>query len=105
MAEFANPFPGITQTRPITRDDLIRVLRLDLAAEQEAAFLYSAHADACDDKVVEKVLRDIASEEIVHAGELLTLIQMLSEDEKPLLERGVVEVRTLAREVTKIMGS
>ena len=28
--EFTNPFPGITETRPMSLSDLIRVLHLDI---------------------------------------------------------------------------
>lgn len=92
MAEFVNPFPGIKETRPMSRSDLIRALRMDVAAEEEAAHLYTAHADATDNPAAEKILRDIANEEIVHAGEFLTLIGILSPDEISLIKEGAVEV-------------
>lgn len=40
---FQDPFPGLS--KPLSNQDLIRALRLDLAAELEAANLYEAHAE------------------------------------------------------------
>jgi rubrerythrin len=105
MAKFPDPFPGVTQIRPMTLSDLIRVLRMDLTAEEEAIFLYTAHADATDNPLAARVLRDIANEEIVHAGELTQLITMLSEEEQGLLAKGANEVREMAKEVVSILGS
>jgi rubrerythrin len=93
MPEFTNPFPGISETKPMSEVDLIRALRLDLAAEQEAIHLYEAHADATDNQMAQTVLRDIANEERVHAGEFLTLIEALAPDEGELLEEGRQEVK------------
>jgi rubrerythrin len=89
---FANPFPGISETRPISRGDLIRALRLDLAAEEEAIHLYTAHTEATDEPMAQTVLQDIANEERKHSGELLTLIAELT-DETDFLVEGTKEVQ------------
>lgn len=92
MANFANPFPGIKETRPMGLSDLIRALRLDLAAEEEAIHLYTAHVDATDNPMVQTILGDIANEERKHVGELLTLIETLTQESKFLAE-GAEEVK------------
>ena len=69
MPEFLNPFTGRVPDRKLGKEELVRALRLDLAAEHEAVHLYLAHADACDDPLAEAVLRDIADEERKHIGE------------------------------------
>jgi rubrerythrin len=92
MAGFADPFPGIIETKPMSRDDTIRALRLDLAAEEEAIHLYTAHADATDDLMVQTILKDIADEERKHSGELLALIASLT-NETDFLVEGSQEVQ------------
>lgn len=92
MPNFTDPFPGIKETNPMNIADLIRALRLDLAAEEDAIHLYTAHADATINSKAERVLRSIADEERVHAGEFLELIQTLDPSEKKFLENGAAEV-------------
>jgi len=41
MPEFVNPFSGKVADRQLTLGELVRALRLDLAAEHEAVHLYS----------------------------------------------------------------
>ena len=48
MPEFVNPFSGKVPERMLTIQELVRALRLDLAAEHEAVHTYLAHADATD---------------------------------------------------------
>jgi len=92
MPEFLNPFSGRVPERKLTRAELVRAIRLDLAAEEEAVHLYLAHADATDDPLAEKVLRDIADEERVHIGEFARLLAILTGDEDAWLARGAREV-------------
>lgn len=96
MPEFVNPFSGKVTDRKLTLGELIRALRLDLAAEHEAVHLYLAHADATDHPLAKKVLMDIADEERVHAGEFGRLISILSEDEDAFLAEGAQEVDEMA---------
>jgi len=98
MPEFVNPFSGATTGRKLTDSELARALRLDLAAEEEAVHLYQAHADAADNELAKKVLRDIADEERVHAGEFQRLISILQKDEETLLAEGAAEVDEMVSE-------
>jgi len=99
MPEFTNPFSGVVPARKLSDSELLRALRLNLAAEEEAVHIYEAHADATDNKLAKKVLKDIADEERVHAGEFLRLISILAEDEERLLAEGAQEVDEMAAEV------
>ncbi len=97
MPEFLNPFSGKVPERKLTLEELIRAIRLNLAAEEEAVHLYMAHADATDHPLAKKVLIDIANEERVHAGEFLKLLEILTKDEAKYIEEGAKEVEDLMK--------
>ncbi|NLW49675.1 MAG: Rubrerythrin [Candidatus Brocadiaceae bacterium] len=101
MPEFMNPFSGVVPERKMNKAELVRALRLGLAAEQEAVHLYESHADATDDELARAVLLDIANEERVHAGEFQRLISILVEDEADLLNEGAEEVDEIAEEIRR----
>jgi rubrerythrin len=96
MPEFVNPFSGMVPERKMSTGELVRALRLDLAAEHEAVHSYLAHADATDNSLAKAVLTDIANEERVHAGEFARLIAILTGDEDDYLRKGVLEVDEMA---------
>jgi rubrerythrin len=95
MPDFGNPFGGNSLDRKLTKEELIRALRFSIAAEYEAVQLYIQLAEASPDETAEKVLRDIAEEEIVHAGEFLAVLKKLSPDEQKLYNKGEKEVRDM----------
>ncbi|HET6581680.1 MAG TPA: ferritin family protein [Methanoregula sp.] len=96
MPEFVNPFSGKIPDRPLTPGELIRAIRLDLAAEHEAVHTYLAHAEATENPLAKAVLIDIANEERVHAGEFDRLLSILTGDEDEYLARGAKEVDAMA---------
>lgn len=95
MPDFGTPFDGNSLDRKLTNEELIRALRFSIAAEYEAVQLYIQLAEASADETAEKVLRDIAEEEIVHAGEFLAVLKKLSPDEQKLYNKGEKEVREM----------
>ena len=99
MPEFLNPFSGMAPDRKMTKAELTRAIRLNLAAEHEAVHLYQAHADATDNVLAKKVLLEIADEERVHAGEFQRLLNILLDDEEELMKGGAAEVDELAEEL------
>lgn len=99
MPEFINPFSGKVPDRKLTLGELIRAIRLNIAAEQEAVHLYMAHADATDHPLAKEVLIDIANEERVHAGEFQRLLEILTGDEAKLMAEGREEVDEIAAEI------
>ena len=96
MPEFVNPFSGKIPDRPLTNGELIRAIRLDLAAEHEAVHTYLAHAEATENPLAKAVLIDIANEERVHAGEFDRLLSILTGDEDEYLSKGAKEVDVIA---------
>ncbi len=100
MPDFFNPFSGTVPDRKLTKDELLRAIRLDIAGELEAIHGYLAHADATDNALAKAVLTDIANEERVHAGELIRLLGILTNgEEDEYLRKGTLEVDTLAAQL------
>src|SRR5512138_2030326 len=96
MPQFSNPFVGNVPDRKMTLEELVRAMRLNVAAEEDATALYMAHAEATDHPLAKKVLIDIANEERVHVGEFNRLIQLLTGDEDQWLADGAAEVDEMA---------
>ena len=92
MPEFGNPFSGLKKDRKITNEELIRAIRFMIAAEYEAIQLYMQLAESTDSKLAQDVLKDIADEERVHAGEFLRLLKELAPDEEKFYREGAKEV-------------
>lgn len=99
MPEFVNPFSGKVPERKLTKEELIRAIRLNIAAEHEAIHLYMAHAEATDHPLAKEVLIDIANEEREHAGEFMQLLEILTGDEADWIANGREEVLELAEEL------
>ncbi|MFP3951345.1 MAG: ferritin family protein [Candidatus Bathyarchaeia archaeon] len=96
MPEFMDPFKGMVPERKLSDRELVRALRLSLAAEEEAIHLYEALADATNNPLAKEVLQDIADEEKVHAGEFQRLLNILLPDEEEFLAEGAEEVDEMA---------
>ena len=94
MPNFANPFCGNVE-RKISNAELMQALRLDIASELEAIFLYDAHYHATDDPVAKTVLADIRDEEKAHVGELITLMRHLDPLESVYFLDGESEVKEM----------
>jgi rubrerythrin len=97
MPEFGTPFSGLANDRRLTREELVRAVRYSIAAEYEAIQLYVQLAESTDDKLAAEVLRDIADEERVHAGEFLRLLKHLAPDEEAFYAEGAEEVEEMMR--------
>jgi len=95
MPEFGSPFSGLASDRKLTNSELIRAIRFMVAAEYEAVQLYMQLAESTDDKLAQEVLKDIADEERVHAGEFLRLLKQLAPDEEKFYEEGTEEVQEM----------
>ncbi|MDD5704595.1 MAG: ferritin family protein [Kiritimatiellae bacterium] len=95
MPAFSDPFVGLTPDRKMNAREVTRALRLAVSAEEEAIHLYEAMADATTQPLAKLVLRDIANEERVHAGEFLRVLSLLLGDEDGYLAEGAAEVDAL----------
>lgn len=100
MPSFPNPYNG-NVPKKMTNQELAQAIRLDLASELEAIFLYDAHQMATDDPVAKAVLADIRDEEKEHMGELLELLKYLDPKEAELFEDGAEEVREIMESLKK----
>ena len=92
MPEFGSPFSGLAHERKLTRPELVRAIRFMVAAEYEAVQMYMQLAESTDHKLAIEVLKDIADEERVHAGEFLRLLHELAPDEEKFYAEGAEEV-------------
>ena len=92
MPDFGHPFAGLAKERKLTEQELIRSIRFMISAEYEAIQLYMQLAESTDNELAREVLKDIADEERVHAGEFLRLLKELDPDEQKFYDEGAEEV-------------
>ena len=97
MPAFGTPFSGLSNDRKLTDKELVRAIRFMVAAEYEATQLYMQLAESTDNQLAVEVLKDIADEERVHAGEFLKLLYALAPDEEGLYSKGAGEVAEIAK--------
>jgi rubrerythrin len=101
MPEFGSPFSGLAKDRKLTEAELIRAIRFMVAAEYEAVQMYMQLAESIENKLAAEVLKDIADEERVHAGEFLRLLYHLAPDEQTFYEEGFEEVEEEIKKIGK----
>jgi rubrerythrin len=101
MPDFGNPFSGLAKDRKLTDAELIRAIRFMVSAEYEAVQLYMQLAESTNNQLAADVLRDIADEERVHAGEFLRLLHELAPEEKKLYDEGAEEVQEMIDKLKK----
>jgi len=92
MPEFGSSFSGLANNRMLTDEELIRAIRFMVAAEYEAIQMYMQLAESTNNKLAIDVLKDIANEERMHAGEFLKLLFKLAPDEEKFYNEGAQEV-------------
>jgi len=92
MPDFGQPFSGLAKERKLTKAELIRSIRFMVAAEYEAIQMYMQLAESTQEPLAVEVLKDIADEERVHAGEFLRLLKELEPDEEKFYAEGTKEV-------------
>ncbi|MBU1122300.1 MAG: ferritin family protein [Candidatus Omnitrophota bacterium] len=92
MPNFGNPFSGLAKEKKLSNEELVRAIRFMISAEYEAIQLYTQLAESTDNKLAVEVLKDIADEEKVHAGEFLRLLKELAPDEEKFYLEGAKEV-------------
>jgi rubrerythrin len=101
MPDFVNPFSGLAKDRKLTDAELVRAIRFMVAAEYEAVQLYMQLSESTDNQLAIDVLRDIADEERVHAGEFLRLLDELAPDEKKFYSKGAEEIQEMIDKAKK----
>jgi len=83
----------IVREKKLTKEEIISVLRDDIAAEIDAINFYLSQVRLIDDKKVKGVLMDIAREEKIHLGEFLTLLEELDPEQEKSIDSGRKEVK------------
>ena len=100
MPDFGNAFSGLKADRTLSPQELVRAIRFMVAAEYEAVQLYTQLAESTENELARRVLLDIADEEIVHAGEFLTLLKKLAPEEEGFYQQGAQEVLEMEAEMS-----
>ncbi len=101
MPEFGSPFSGLANGRKLTDAELVRAIRFMVAAEYEAVQMYMQLAESTSHKLAAEVLKDIANEERVHAGEFLRLLKEFAPDEEAFYVEGAQEVEEEIKKLKK----
>ena len=101
IPQFGSPFSELANGRKLTDEELVRAIRFMVASEYEATQMYVQLAESTTNKLAVAVLKDIANEERVHAGEFLKLLYELAPDEKTLYAKGAKEVEVIAESLHK----
>ncbi|GLI34219.1 ferritin family protein [Desulforhabdus amnigena] len=101
MPEFGTSLSGLTLDRKVTHQELVRAIRFMVAAEYEAVQLYMQLAESTDHELAKEVLKDIAEEELVHAGEFLRLLKELEPEEEKFYKEGAEEVEEMIAKLKK----
>ena len=101
MPEFGSPFSGLANDRKLTHEELVRAIRFMVAAEYEAVQLYMQLAESINNELAIEVLKDIADEERVHAGEFLRLLKELEPEEEKFYAEGAEEVEEEIKKLKK----
>ena len=97
MPVFGAPFSGLASDRKLTDAELVRAMRFAVSAEFEATQLYMQLAESTNNKLAVAVLKEVADEERVHAGEFLRVLQELAPDEAKLYAEGAKEVEDMMK--------
>jgi len=104
MPNFSDPFNGndLNRDKKLSKQEEIRALRFAIAAEYEAIQLYEQLANASSNFLFQKVMRDIAKEEKVHAGEFMRVLFQLDPNEQNDYHEGFKEVEKMIKKPSKI---
>ena len=65
--------------------------RKDLIGEWEAIMQYDEHIHSSTNRLAVETWQNIKDEELVHSGELLSLIMYLDPSQKQFIEKGIAE--------------
>lgn len=71
------------------------ILRIGMIAELDAANFYERLSDLAENKLVSKVMLDVANEEKVHAGEFETILEEVDPDYEKMEEEGEDEIEDM----------
>lgn len=87
--------------KKLTDEELLQVIRINIAGELEAIYLYDEHIRATNNQLAKKVLSSIRDEEKIHVGELIALLNELGDNEDTFIEKGFQEVSEMMKDMGK----
>lgn len=88
--------------RIMNKQELSQAIRADIIGEFDAFMQYEQHIMETDNEVAKTVWTDIRNEEMVHVGELLTLLAYIDPSEEIYFAQGQKEVEDMLRKMGKI---
>jgi len=95
MPGFSSPFAGNNCPQKLSKEELIRAIRFNIAAEFEAIQVYDQLAASIDNEDATKILREVADDEKVHAGNFMKLLFVLDPVEHEFYKEGFQETMDL----------
>lgn len=97
MPEFSTPFSVKRCDRKLYKEEIIRAIRFNIAAEYEAIQMYEQLAESIEDKDVKKVLYEVAGDEKVHVGCFRRILDILYPEENVFEKQGENEIDELLK--------
>lgn len=85
-------------TNNSSNENLSQKIRKDIMGELEAIIQYEQHIMNTNNPKMQKVWKDISSEEKVHIGELMAAMFYFDKGSKELVEKGIEEFDELIRQ-------
>jgi rubrerythrin len=95
--DFTKPFQQSSATASLSPTELLRALRLDLAAELDAMSLYQAHIESISSPHVQAVLARIRDDEKEHAAQLLTIINGMDMTQADKLQTAQEDIQAVGQ--------
>lgn len=95
MPEFSTPFSVKQSDRKLTKEELIRAIRFNIAAEYEAIQIYEQLSESIDNEDIKKVLDEVAEDEKVHVGCFKKALDILYPKEQDYIKQGEKEISDL----------
>ena len=80
--------PSQDAGRIMNKQELAQAIRADIIGEFDAIMQYEQHIMETDNEVAKTVWTDIRNEEMVHVGELLTLLAYIDPSEEIYFAQG-----------------
>jgi len=98
MAKFASIKESVLDLpRKLNEEEVIRTIRLNIAAEHEAILQYEQLIASTDNEIVKKIANEVRADELKHVGNWEFALQLLSDDDRNGIEEGAKEAEELIK--------
>ena len=99
MPSFSNPWNNVNSSEEINKEDIISAIRFAIAAELEAINIYEQIANKSSIPYIKRNMKSLAEEEMVHVGELLSIIANLNNEEFSKYKEGMIESNKILKKL------